>query len=133
MTVPVSVGRDRPELLPVRGTVRSATALQVDRGATADARRAARVPGVGRLVAVGIGATGGVVTLDATIAIVLLGCAALGASLRRIGPRVRYGFGDGFLPFRREMPWPRGVQEDDDFRWAWLPADRAAERVGTGR
>jgi hypothetical protein len=25
------------------------------------------------------------------------------------------------------------VQEDDDFRWAWLPADRAAERVGTGR
>ena len=51
---------------------------------------------------------------------VLAGLAALGAlALRRLAVRERFGFGDGFQPFRSDMGWPRGVQEDDDFHWSW--------------
>ena len=59
---------------------------------------------------------------------VLAGVAALGAlALRRLAVRERFGFGDGFQPFRSDMGWPRGVQEDDDFQWSWSrPSDEAA-------
>jgi hypothetical protein len=51
---------------------------------------------------------------------VMTGVAALGAlALRRVAIRERFGFGDGFTPFRSDLGWPRGVQEDDDFHWSW--------------
>jgi hypothetical protein len=42
------------------------------------------------------------------------------------------GFGDGFLPYRPDDGWPRGVQEDDDVRWSWAPTTftRASMRQG---
>jgi hypothetical protein len=39
--------------------------------------------------------------------------------LRRAAATGAFGFADGFTPFRRELGWPRGVQEDDDFHWSW--------------
>jgi hypothetical protein len=60
---------------------------------------------------------GGAALAIATVGIVIF---------RRSQAAERYGFGDGFLPFRRELPWPRGVQEDDDFRYNWSGSSRAA-------
>ena len=34
-------------------------------------------------------------------------------------------FGAGFLGPRADPGWPRGVQEDDDVRWAWTPTATA--------
>jgi hypothetical protein len=63
---------------------------------------------------------------------VLAGVAALGAlALRRLAIRERFGFGDGFTPFRSDLGWPQGVQEDDDFHWSWTgPRDEAASGGG---
>ena len=44
--------------------------------------------------------------------------------IRQIDKRVRrvpFEFADGFLPYRSQEGWPRGVQEDDDVRWNWAP------------
>jgi hypothetical protein len=66
------------------------------------------------------------------VAAVMSGVAVLGALvLRRLTIVERFGFGDGFTPFRSELGWPRGVQEDDDFHWSWAgaapsPHDEAA-------
>jgi hypothetical protein len=34
---------------------------------------------------------------------------------------VSFTLGDGFLPYRPDTGWPRGVREDDDVRWSWAP------------
>jgi hypothetical protein len=47
---------------------------------------------------------------------VMVGVVALGARAMR---HATFGFGDGFLPFRAQDGWPRGVQEDNDVRWNW--------------
>jgi hypothetical protein len=49
---------------------------------------------------------------------VVLGVVALGAREMR---HASFGFGDGFLPFRAQDGWPRGVQEEDDVHWDWSP------------
>src|SRR5687767_3640855 len=33
--------------------------------------------------------------------------------------RSSLSFADGFIGFRSESGWPKGVQEDDDVRWNW--------------
>ena len=54
----------------------------------------------------------------------LAGGAVLGAVVvHRLATVGRFGFGDGFLAFRSDAGWPRGVQEDDDFHWTWSPGD----------
>jgi hypothetical protein len=48
--------------------------------------------------------------------------AAFGGALlivRFLSRRDGFGFADGFLRFDGRDRWPRGVQEDDDFRWHW--------------
>ena len=61
----------------------------------------------------------------------LAGVAALGAlALRRLAIRERFGFGDGFTPFRSDMGWPQGVQEDDDFHWSWSSPGDETTPVG---
>jgi hypothetical protein len=61
----------------------------------------------------------------------LAGLAALGAlALRRLAIRERFGFGDGFTPFRSDMGWPQGVQEDDDFHWSWSGTPDETAPVG---
>jgi hypothetical protein len=47
-----------------------------------------------------------------------------GIVLRRLASRVSFSFGEGFLPYRSDLGWPRGVQEDDDFHWAWADGRR---------
>ncbi len=47
---------------------------------------------------------------------VIVGVVALGARAMR---HATFGFGDGFLPFRAQDGWPRGVQEDNDVHWNW--------------
>jgi hypothetical protein len=75
------------------------------------------------------------VAADARVAVVIgsLGFAALG--IRRIDRRVSFSFGEGFVGYRPDLGWPRGVQEDDDVRWNWRgsaagspPNQCAAER-----
>jgi hypothetical protein len=36
--------------------------------------------------------------------------------------RSNLSFADGFIGFRGEAAWPKGVQEDDDVRWDWSKA-----------
>ena len=55
----------------------------------------------------------------------IVGCLVAGALLvRRVGHRVGFGFGDGFVAFRSDLGWPRGVQEDDDVHWRWRTTSR---------
>ncbi len=67
------------------------------------------------------------------VAAVMSGIAVLGALvLRRLTLVERFGFGDGFTPFRSELGWPRGVQEDDDFHWSWPGTpSRSPDEAGT--
>ena len=34
-------------------------------------------------------------------------------------------FGSGFLPYRADKSWPRGVQEEEPVPWTWSRPDRA--------
>ena len=36
--------------------------------------------------------------------------------------RSNLSFADGFIGFRTETAWPKGVQEDDEIRWNWSKA-----------
>ena len=38
--------------------------------------------------------------------------------------RAEFSFGDGFLSFRPDRSWPRGVQEEYDVAWAWPEGTR---------
>jgi hypothetical protein len=51
------------------------------------------------------------------IAVGALGFVAVG--IRRIDRRIPFSFGEGFVGYRADLGWPRGVQEDDDVRWNW--------------
>ena len=71
---------------------------------------------------------GVVLAAASVLPILLIGGVVAAAFLLRAsnrGQRSRSGdgflryFGSGFLPYDDRVPWPRGVQEDDDFRWHW--------------
>ncbi|MEA2608944.1 MAG: hypothetical protein QOJ75_1187 [Chloroflexota bacterium] len=49
----------------------------------------------------------------------------------RVG-RATFSFGDGFLPFRGDLRWPRGVQEEDDVHWNWSPVRDAPRGQARG-
>jgi hypothetical protein len=38
-------------------------------------------------------------------------------------------FAQGFLGFRSDLAWPRGVQEDDDVRWQWARSTLRQARI----
>jgi hypothetical protein len=46
-----------------------------------------------------------------------IGIAAV--SIRWINRHVSFSFGQGFVGYRADLGWPRGIQEDDDVRWNW--------------
>ena len=50
--------------------------------------------------------------------------------LDRRAARAGFTFADGFLPFRTESGWPRGVQEDDDVRWDWTKGRNGHAVIG---
>ena len=58
--------------------------------------------------------------LPAAILVAFVGSAA--RLTGRVGKRAQFTFGEGFLPFRADLGWPHGVQEDDDMRWQWTAA-----------
>jgi hypothetical protein len=41
------------------------------------------------------------------------------AQLHRFDKGTDATFAGGFLGYRPDTGWPRGVQEDEDFRWTW--------------
>lgn len=63
------------------------------------------------------------VLVDWRWAAVAAGTLVGGRLVRRFARRAPFGFGDGFVAFRAELGWPRGVQEDDDLRWSWPSSD----------
>jgi hypothetical protein len=50
---------------------------------------------------------------------ILIVPALVGLAALRLDRRIRFGFADGFVGYRRDLGWPRGVQEDDDVHWDW--------------
>ncbi len=56
---------------------------------------------------------------DARVAIVAGGVGVAAVAFQRIDRRVSFSFGEGFVGYRADLGWPRGVQEDDDVHWNW--------------
>lgn len=44
-------------------------------------------------------------------------CTSAILSMRWIGRRAQFGFGDGFVGYRGGLGWPRGIQEEYDVAW----------------
>jgi hypothetical protein len=123
---------EAPDLLPVHPTVRARGGQPADlaQPAVAEAMdavppRVAAQPRIGGreilvvvavLIVAFVDPFGAAALAIASVAVVIF---------RRSQASERYGFGDGFLPFKRELPWPRGVQEDDDFHFNWSGSSRA--------
>ena len=71
------------------------------------------------VIVIAVAIAGSVVAADGRVGIVVgsFGLAAIAA--RRADRRVPFSFGEGFLGYRGDPEWPRGVQEDDDVHWNW--------------
>ena len=63
---------------------------------------------------------------DARVAVMVGSLGLAVVALRRLDGHVPFSFGEGFVGYRGDPGWPRGVQEDDDVRWNWKarPASR---------
>jgi hypothetical protein len=53
------------------------------------------------------------------VALIVAVAAPLLRAVRDRADRTTISLGEGFLPYRAETGWPRGVQEDNDVRWNW--------------
>jgi hypothetical protein len=58
-------------------------------------------------------------TGDARAAIVVGSLAVVTFGIRLIDRHVSVSFAAGFIGYRSDLGWPRGVQEDDDVHWNW--------------
>jgi hypothetical protein len=72
-------------------------------------------------VAASVAATVSLVAVDVLVGLAsgVLVCGI--AALLRVDRRIPFSFGEGFIGYRGDPAWPRGVREDDDFRWNWKP------------
>ena len=70
-------------------------------------------------VAGGLGIGPWLASGDVRIGITCVLAVGLFAWLRSVDPP--FSFGEGFVGYRPDPAWPRGVQEDDDVRWDWRP------------
>jgi hypothetical protein len=72
-------------------------------------------------VAAAVAATVSLVAVDVLVGLAsgVLVCGV--AALLRVDRRIPFSFGEGFIGYRGDPTWPRGIQEDDDFRWNWKP------------
>ena len=61
-----------------------------------------------------------------------VGSIGMAAVVRWIGGHVSFSFGQGFVGYRADLGWPRGVQEDDDVRWNWR-GSTAVDKAARGR
>ena len=115
-------------VIRVAGHVRTRAAMATPRS---EPTRAALVMVHVPTIAIVLGVAGLVAGIVLTVVLGNLGWGMLGgvaliagAELRRLSQRVSFSFGEGFLPYRSDLGWPRGVQEDDDVHWAWAEARR---------
>lgn len=69
------------------------------------------------VVAVAVAASFIAADVRVAIGVGSLGIAAVG--IRWIDRHVSFSFGEGFVGYRADLGWPRGIQEDDDVRWNW--------------
>jgi hypothetical protein len=69
--------------------------------------------------AVGIGAMAA--SGDPRVGLALGGIVGLAGLIRSADRRLPFSFGEGFVAYRADLGWPRGVQEDDDVRWSVRP------------
>ena len=76
--------------------------------------------GVGAGTSVGIVAA--LVWGDPRIGVVVVGVVVFARLLHAADRLVPFSFGEGFVGYRGDPAWPRGVQEDDDVHWTWRPS-----------
>ena len=69
------------------------------------------------IAAVGVAAT--YLTGDARAALVVGSLAVATFGIRLFDRHVTVSFAAGFIGYRSDLGWPRGVQEDDDVHWNW--------------
>jgi hypothetical protein len=74
------------------------------------------------LVAAVIGLAATVVSGDPRVGLVLGAVVGFAGLIRSADRRLPFSFGEGFVGYRADLGWPRGVQEDDDVHWAWRAA-----------
>ncbi len=103
---PGGTGNDPNDLSPAAG--------QPD-GVLRRSARAERVT-LGAIVVLGLAAVAGAPTAAILGVGAIVGLSALRSRMRH---HLDFGFGDGFVGYRPRADWPRGVQEDDDFKWSW--------------
>jgi hypothetical protein len=70
-------------------------------------------------------------TRDARLGLAGGALVGLWTILRSIDRHVTFSFGSGFVGYRPDMGWPRGVQEEDGVRWRLHPRSRAAAGNGS--
>ncbi len=81
------------------------------------ARDVIRPMGWGLLVAIPV-----LLLVGWQIALFLGLASAIVRSVDGLIARSNLSFADGFIGFRTETAWPKGVQEDDEVRWNWSKA-----------
>jgi len=71
-----------------------------------------------------------VAALDVRLGLMFGALICAGAGMRSIDRHIPFSFGEGFVGHRSDPAWPRGVQEDDDVHWHWMPgrSGRQADR-----
>jgi hypothetical protein len=84
-------------------------------------------------IAVAVAIVSSFVASDIRVAIVVGSLAFATVGIRRIDRRLSFSFGEGFIGYRADLGWPRGVQEDDDVRWNWRASAAAHASPGASR
>ncbi len=87
------------------------------------ALRRVTVPPTAFAVPLAVAAAVSVLTGQASLGLLVCVTGWLGLVSRR----VRFTFGEGFVGYRPDPRWPRGVQEDDDVRWDWHSHEAAPD------
>ena len=78
------------------------------------------------VIALTVGSAAGFVLHDARAGFAIAGGVWLLQEIRVVVDMIPFSFGEGFIGYRGDQGWPQGVQEDDDVRWSWRPANSAA-------
>jgi hypothetical protein len=78
--------------------------------------------------AVGVGTS--LVSGDVRIGLTSMVVVGLGGYVRTSDRLVPFSFGQGFVGYRPDPVWPRGVQEDYDVHWDWRPQRPSREEQG---
>jgi hypothetical protein len=70
-----------------------------------------------------------VVIGQAGLGVAVAVCTSAILSMRWIGRRAQFGFGDGFVGYRAGLGWPRGIQEEYDVAWGSVGRRQTANQA----